>query len=220
MDSQHLFGAKGDTDSCLLLWAVHVTGVRICKEGGLVAAVKSKTFWRKYTVSIPCRTVNLWQCSVWVRCCITLYIPNRCRPTSHPGGGACFFGKSQVCGGWDWERDARRKAKSLIHQVIMRYHAEEDIYCIIAINTALCARLIWSFWFMSCMQDFQESLSLCVHKFPCVCVWIFLVSSRAAEAEGQRHIHKYRWREWNSQAAEVRQSAADSEGDCVSVCAV
>lgn len=45
-------------------------------------------------------------------------------------------------------------------------------------------------------------------------------SFRGAEAEGQRDIHKYGEKEYNSQGAEVRQSAGDSEGDCVSVCAV
>lgn len=37
---------------------------------------------------------------------------------------------------------------------------------------------------------------------------------------GQRDIHKHREGEQDSQAQEVRQSAEDSEGDCVSVCAV
>lgn len=70
MDSQHLFGARGDTDSCLLLWAVHVTGVRIWKGAGgfvgwvgrgLVAAVKSKTFWERTLCQF---LVVLWICDI------------------------------------------------------------------------------------------------------------------------------------------------------------
>lgn len=52
MDSQHLFGARGDTDSCLLLWAVHVSRVRRGSVVGLVErSPKSRTFWESASLS-------------------------------------------------------------------------------------------------------------------------------------------------------------------------
>lgn len=133
MDSQHLFGAKGDTDSCLLLWAVHVSGVEDLKrgrwcsswsdwwEGGVAEAVRSKTFWKKYTVSVPsphCESVTVQHVGEVLD--YTVYHKQMQAYTSHPGGMG-FFLESKT---------HTHTHKSLIQQLIMCYQAE--MYCVIA----------------------------------------------------------------------------------------
>lgn len=103
MDSQHLFGTSRDTDSCLLLRAVGVTGGRISKRGVCVCGGGA----------CCCRTapdpVDRRHRSVWVRGWITLEIRSRC------GSPGVAFGKSQVLavGGAQSGAQRREERKSL-----------------------------------------------------------------------------------------------------------
>lgn len=190
MDSQHLFGARGDTDSCLLLWAVHVAGVRIWRRrrwswagvvGGLDAALKSKTFWE----STPCQfLVVLWICDIVA--CGRGVVLRRISQTdvgpirAAPGEGFLERVKCLVGG---TERQTHTKFYRPADNVLpngARGRMKSIVSSLRAINTTLRVRLIWSFWLMTCARDFQES------RVSCVCVY-FSVFRRSRSRGTKRH---------------------------------